>query len=281
MYRGPASQEGPDQLGPGQQGGRSQLRSRGSCMFQAHMCHTAALSLGAGSCTARCGGHRLHAGSHPQSSGRGHRRGSHGNQGCTPGRWHLCSQGGSGTSCLHCRAGLRTPGGHSYRLGSQGSHGSQGDSGHSEGLQTRAGTGSGQPRRSPRAGSLQCCSHTADRAGSGSSQAHSGHTWLPQSLPGMCTGLSPGHSHHSPLRGWNTGRGGGSPGRRTLGHRTHSRCPGSWVCTGSVPTAGPSGRHCLRSRQRCNRSSQSLQPAVPGPRSCCGGRKWGGSLGSP
>lgn len=45
-------------------------------------------------------------------------------------------------------------------LGSQGSHGGRGDSGHSEGHRTRAGTGSGQPRRSPGAGSPRCCSHT-------------------------------------------------------------------------------------------------------------------------
>lgn len=193
------------------------LHSRGSCRCRAHTYHTAALPLGAGSCTAHCGCHRLHPGSRGQSSGRlgkdggcglghavgcaplpasckdthGYRRGSRGNQGCTPGRWCQRSQGGSDTPHLHCRADPEPPGGRSRRLqetqgqamgagsgpptphlqasvqsqapahlGSQGSHGGRGDSGHSEGHRTRAGTGSGQPRRSPRAGSPRCCSHT-------------------------------------------------------------------------------------------------------------------------
>lgn len=46
----------------------------------------------------------------------GHRRGSRGSQGCTPGRWCLCSQGGSDTPRLHCRAGPGPPGGRSRRL---------------------------------------------------------------------------------------------------------------------------------------------------------------------
>lgn len=44
--------------------------------------------------------------------------------------------------------------------GSWGSRGGPGGSGHSGGLRTRAGRGSGQPRRSPWAGSPHGCSHT-------------------------------------------------------------------------------------------------------------------------
>lgn len=46
----------------------------------------------------------------------------------------------------------------------------------------------------------------AGRAGSGSSQEHSGHTRPPQSLLGRCTGLSHDHSQRPALQGWNTGR---------------------------------------------------------------------------
>lgn len=76
----------------------------------------------------------------------------------------------------------------SAHRGSQGSHDGQSGSGHNEGHQTRAGTGSGQPRRSPRAASLQGCSHTL-RSG----EAHSG----PE--PGR-PGPRP-HAHPGPL-GW-------------------------------------------------------------------------------
>ena len=50
--------------------GQPHLRSRGSCMHQAHTCHTAVPSLAVGSCTARCGDHRLRAGNLRGSSGR-------------------------------------------------------------------------------------------------------------------------------------------------------------------------------------------------------------------
>lgn len=185
----------------------------------------------------------------------GHRRGSRGGRGCTPGRRRPCSRGGSDTARLPRRPRPGRPGGRSCRLqaaesgrgtrgcplprpgpspsahrGSRGSRGSRGGSGHSEGHQTQAGTGSGQPRRSPRAGSLRGCSHTlwsrgvrglsrvgqprpharprargglthAGRGGSGSSQGHSGRTRSPRSLPGTCTGPSLGHSHRPPLQG--------------------------------------------------------------------------------
>lgn len=68
-----------------------------------------------------------------------------------------------------------------------------------------------------------------------------GHTWSRVDA-GMGVGRERGWTHA------------GSPGRRTLGHRTRSRCPGSWLCTGSVPAAGPSGRRCSGSHQRCSRS---------------------------
>lgn len=285
---GPGGTRAPWGSAPGRQRGawrtprtprQPHLRRRGSCRCRAHTRHTAALSRGAGSCTAHCEGRRLRAASRPQSSGRlggqeaggcaagraarpasredtyGHRRGSRGGRGCTPGRRRPCSRGGSDTARLPRRPRPGRPGGRSCRLqaaesgrgtrgcplprpgpspsahrGSRGSRGSRGGSGHSEGHQTQAGTGSGQPRRSPRAGSLRGCSHTlwsrgvrglsragqprpharprargglthAGRGGSGSSQGHSGRTRSPRSLPGTCTGPSLGHSHRPPLRG--------------------------------------------------------------------------------
>lgn len=119
--------------------------------------------------------------------------------------------------------------------GSRGSRGSRGGSGRSEARRTRAGTGSGPPRRSPRAGSLRGCSRTlwsrgvrglsgaagpaprppapprgglthAGTGGSGSSRGRSGRTRSPRSLPGTGTGPSPGHSRRPPLRGQSTGR---------------------------------------------------------------------------
>ena len=119
-------------------------RSRGSCRRRAHMRHSAAPSLGVGSCTARCGGRKLCAGSLRGSSGRlgegagergvstrwahalprppsrqgthGHSRGSRGSLGCTPGRWHPRSWGGSGTPRPPHTAGPGHPGGRRRRL---------------------------------------------------------------------------------------------------------------------------------------------------------------------
>lgn len=66
-----------------------------------------------------------------------------------------------------CPAWAPAPPCPSAHRGSQGSRGGRGGSGHSEGRQTRAGTGSGQPRRSPRAGSLRGCSHTLQQRRAG------------------------------------------------------------------------------------------------------------------
>ena len=72
-------------------------------------------------------GTRWNAGTHtparpaPRGDTHGHRQGSRGNRGCTPGRWCRRSQGGSDMSRPHHRAGLGPRGGCSCRLqGTQG-----------------------------------------------------------------------------------------------------------------------------------------------------------------
>lgn len=205
MYREPVPQEGQDWLGPDQQDDKSQLHSRGSYRHLAHTHHSAAPSLGAGSYTARLWGHRWYARNHQQSSGRGCSWGSCGSQGCTPGKWCLCSRDGSGMPRPLRSVDPGPPEGHRHKHDSRGNHGSPGGSGHSEGRQTQVGTGSVQPRHSLQAASLKGYSHTADREGSGSSRGHSDHTGPPRSLRGMCTGLTRGHRGHRLPQGWNTG----------------------------------------------------------------------------
>lgn len=65
-----------------------------------------------------------------------------------------------------------------------------------------------------------------------------------------------GPGSQRPRRGGGGWTHAGSPGRRTPGHRARSGCPGSWVCTRSVPPAGPCGRRCPGSQRRCSHSLQ-------------------------
>lgn len=65
-----------------------------------------------------------------------------------------------------------------------------------------------------------------------------------------------GPGSQRPRRGGGGWTHAGSPGRRTPGHRARSGCPGSWVCTRSVPPAGPCDRRCPGSQRRCSHSLQ-------------------------
>lgn len=56
--------------------------------------------------------------------------------------------------------------------------------------------------------------------------------------------------------GWGSCTHADSQGHRTQARRARSGRPGSWVCTHSVPPAGPSGRRCPESLQRCSHSLQ-------------------------